>query len=547
MFLATAPIPDDPIALRMFALSLQHEIAVRDTELKTRDVAIQVYKDELYNKTLYIEKLKAQLAALRRARFGRSSEKLDRAIEQMELQLGDLEESHAEGAARLKRTTPQPSLATQPREETKSERRSLPEHLPRERVEHEAACACPNCGGKRLSRIGTDEREVLEYVPSHFKVIVHSRPKMSCRDCEKITQEPMPSLPIIRGMPGPGLLAHILIARFDDHLPYYRQSEIYARDGVELDRSTLAEWVGQMANLIDPLADAIGKHVRAGQAIHADDTPVPVLDPGRGKTKVGRLWVAVRDERPWGSGVPPAVFYRYSPDRKGEQAGALLADCTGYLHADAYAGFKHLYEPDLKTGQSRLLEVSCWAHARRYIYEVHKKTPSPVTHELLERIGELFTIEADIRGQSPDQRLKARTEQAIPRLAVLKTGFEAVLNKISGKSTLAEALRYSVSRWSSLTRYTTDGRLDICNNAAERAIRPIAIGRKNWMFAGSDDGGRRAAIAYTLIETAKLNGIEPEAYLRNIIGRIADHPARRIDELLPWNWSPREAPVKQAA
>jgi len=520
MSLAAAPLPKNLDDLRIFAASLQAEV--------------QIYKDELYAKTLHIEKLKAQLAILRRARFGRSSEKLDREIEQMELLLGELEEGQAESAERQQRTASQPCLPAASRERSKPVRKPLPEHLPRERVEHDAACVCPACGGTRLSRIGTDEREVLEYVPSYFKVIVHSRPKMSCRDCETITQEPMPSLPIERGMPGPGLLAHVLIAKYDDHLPLYRQSEIYARGGVDLDRSTLAQWVGQMAFLLAPLAEAIGKHVRAGPVIHADDTPVPVLDPGRGKTKVGRLWVALRDERPFGSTAPPAVFYRYAPDRTAPQAEALLKGCSGYLHADAYAGFKHLYEPNPKTGEPRLLEVACWAHARRKVYDVHAATSSPVAHELLERIGELFAIEANIWGRSSDERQRVRTEQAVPKLEVLKAAFEAALNKISGKSSLAQALRYALSRWSSLTRYTTDGRLEISNNAAERAIRPLAIGRKNWLFAGSDTGGERAAIIYTIVETAKLNSLEPEAYLRNIITRIADHPINRIDDLLPW-------------
>jgi hypothetical protein len=290
-----------------------------------------------------------------------------------------------------------------------------------------------------------------------------------------------------------------------------------------------------MAFHLDPLAQAIASHVRSGVAIHADDTPVPVLDPGRGKTKTGRLWVAVRDERPWGSAVPPAVFYRYAPDRKGEQAEALLAGCKGFLHADAYAGFNTLYRPDPLTGEARFIEVACWAHARRKLYEVHAATKSPAAQALLERIGELFAIEAEIRGRLPQERLAVRNEQALPLLAQLKSGLEDALGKISRKSSLADAIRYSLARWQALTRYTTDGRLDICNNAAECAIRPLAIGRKNWMFAGSDSGGMRAATLYTIIETAKLNAIDPEAYLRNIIARIDDHPAKRIDDLLPWN------------
>jgi transposase len=523
----TTSLPSDVAELQAFIIALQAD----NDDLKQEQSYL---KNELYAKTLHIEKLKAQLALLRRARFGRSSEKLDHEIEQLELLIGDIEEGQAQSNERIESTKPV-SSPTPKLEKLQPVRRPLPDHLPRERVEHEAACTCPACGSTRLTHIGTDEREVLEYVPSHFKVIVHSRPKMSCRDCETITQPPMPSLPIEKGMPGAGLLAHVLIAKYDDHLPLYRQSEIYAREGMELDRSTLASWVGQMAFHLDPLAQAIARHVRGGVTIHADDTPVPVLDPGRGKTKTGRLWVAVRDERPWGSAVPPAVFYRYAPDRKGEQAEALLQGCRGFLLADAYAGFNDLYRPDPITGDVRLIEVACWAHARRKLYEVHAATKSPAAQELLERIGELFAIEADIRGKSPQERLAVRSEQSVPLLAQIKLRFEETLNRISNISSLAGAIRYSLTRWVAMTRYTTDGRLDICNNAAERAIRPLAIGRKNWLFAGSDTGGERAAVIYTLIETAKLNGINPEAYLRTIIARIADHPAKRIDALLPWN------------
>jgi transposase len=386
-----------------------------------------------------------------------------------------------------------------------------------------------------LTRIGTDESELLEYVPSHFKVIVHARPKMSCRACETITQPPMPGIPIERGRPGPALLAHILIAKYDDHLPLYRQSEIYAREGVELTRSTLCDWVGRMAFHLAPVAEAIAGYVRQGEAIHADDTPVPVLEPGRGKTKTGRLWVAVRDERPWGSTAPPAVLYLYSPDRKSEHAEALLEGCRGFLHADAYAGFNNLYRPDPLTGDICLVEVACWAHARRKIYDEHHANKSPAAKEMLERIGELFAIEDDVRGQPPQERLAVRSERSVPLLAQIKVMFEETLSRISRKSTFAEALRYSLTRWDALTRYTTDGRLDICNNAAERAIRPLALGRKNWTFIGAESAGKRAAVMYTIIETAKLNSLDPEAYIRTLITSIADHPAKRIDELLPWN------------
>lgn len=510
-----APLPSDPDELRAFAASLQAE---------------------LYAKALYIEKLKAQLAALRRARFGRSSEKMDREIEQLELLVGEIEETDA-ARAELRQATESSAPVQAPRREEQIQpvRKALPAHLPRERVEHDAGCVCPDCGSTDLTVIGTDEREMLEYVPSHFKVIVHARPKVSCRACEKIRQSAMPALPIERGLPGPGLLAHVLVSKYCDHLPLHRQSAIYAREGVDISRSTMADWAGRMSVTLAPLADVIAGHVRAGQTIHADDTPVPVLDPGRGRTKTGRLWVAVRDERPWGSGVPPAAFYRYAPDRKGEQAQALLKDCRGYLHADGYSGFRVLYESAPLTGPPPLIEVACWAHARRKIYEVHEATGSPAARALLDRIGELFAIEADIRGKAPDERLAVRSEYVVPLLAELKAAFERALAQISGKSAFAQALRYALSRWEALSRYTEDGRLDICNNAAERAIRPLAIGRKNWLFAGSDAGGERAAVMYTIIETARMNGIDPEAYLRAVIPRIDDHPNKRLAELLPWN------------
>ena len=518
-------LPSDPAELRAFAQALQAE---------------------LYAKTLMIEKLKAQLAVLRRARFGRSSEKLDRDIEQLELLIGDLEEGDAESQARTAAVTgaPKPAPKSVSAEAPASRgRRPLPGHLPREVVRHEPTLgdsgACPGCGGAVFSRIGEDEREVLEYVASHFKVVTHVRPKLSCRACETIVQAPMPSLPIERGRPGPHLLAHVAVAKYCDHTPLHRQAVIYARSGVELDRSTLADWIGQMSFLLAPLAEAIGRHARAGAVIHADDTPVPVLDPGRGKTRTGRLWTLVRDERPWGGPAPPAAFYLYSPDRKAEQAEALLSTCRGHLHADAYAGFNGLYAPT-KQGPPRLIEVACWAHARRKLYDVHAATGSAAAKDMLKRIGALFEIEAEVRGQSPAIRLAARQARSIAPLADLAVVMDQTLARISGKSSLAQAIRYARSRWEALSRYTTDGRLEMSNNAAERAIRPLALGRKNYLFAGSDTGGQRAAVMYTLIETAKLNGLDPEAWLADVIGRIADHRANRIDELLPWRWKPAE-------
>src|SRR6266404_1659694 len=513
-------------------------LAERDAQLAERDRVIAVRDAELYAKTLQIEHLKAQLAILRRARFGRSSEKLDREIEQLELLLGDLEEGVAESKERVEQAKREPTTGRRARPRTPHGRKPLPEHLRRERVVHEPEPACPSCSGTVLRKIGEDVSEVLEYVPSSFKVIEHVRPKMSCRACETMMQAPLPSFPIERGRPGPGLLAHVIVSKYADALPLHRQSVIYARQGVEIDRSTMADWVGSAAALLRPLAERIGEHVRIGPFLHADDTTVPVLAPGLGRTKTGRLWVVLRDERPWSGTAPPAAFYCYSPDRRAERAEALLGNCRGYLHADAYAGFNGLYDRDPKTNQPRLIEVACWSHARRKLYDVHLATGAPLAKVALDRIGELFAIEDEINGRSPDERLTLRQAEAIPRLADLKTFFEAAINQISGKSTLARAIRYALSRWTALARYTTDGRLEISNNAAERAMRPLALGRKNYLFAGSDSGGMRAAAMYTIVETAKLNGVDPEAYLRDVLTSIPDHPINRIDQLLPWNWKP---------
>lgn len=520
MSLAAAELPSDPEALKALVLALQ---------------------DELRATSLRIEKLEHQLAVLKRARFGRSSEKLDRQIEQLELMLGELQEAQAFEEAGADAKAEEEGAPGSVRK-VRGPKKLLPSHLPREVVRHEPPAACPACGGTKLSVIGEDSREVLEYVPAHFKVIVHVRPKVSCRTCETIVQPPAPSLPIERALPGPKLLAHIAIAKFADHLPLYRQADIYARSGVELDRATMAEWMGRLTFLLGPLAIRIGEHVRRGSALFADDTTVPVLDPGRGKTKTGRLWTLVRDERPWGGPDPPAVLYRYSPDRKGEHAAALLQGCTGLLHADGYSGFERLFAPDPATGKPRLAEVACWAHVRRKLYDL--KDASPAARDALARIAELFTIEAAINGLDPSQRLARRQCDVAPRLETLKTFLDATLEGISSKSALAGAVRYATTRWDALVRFAGDGRAEMTNNAAERAMRTPVLGRKNWLFAGSDDGGERAAVFNTLIGTAKLNDLDPEAWLADVVERIGDHPSSRIDELLPWNW---QAPQRAAA
>ena len=514
----------DPTALPDDVEALHRLIAAEREELAAARAGLMA-------KALEIEKLRIQIARLRRQQYGRSSEKLARELEQFELRLEELEAEEAAGPAAP--TVPAQAEAAVPAQTGKSGRRPLPAHLPRHEIVHEPGCACPSCGGA-LRKVGEDVTEILDYIPGRFQVIRHVRPAFSCRQCESMAQAPMPSLPVERGRPGPGLLAHVLVGKYCDHLPLYRQSGIYAREGVELDRATLADWVGKAAWLLSPLVETVASHVMAGEKLHADDTPVPVLAPGTGKTKTGRLWVYLRDERPYGGPAPPAVVYRYSPDRKGEHPRAHLARFRGFLQADGYAGFAPLYES--QGGQAAAMtEVACWAHVRRKIYDVHFATKSPIAAEALERIGRLFEVEREVSGLAPEARRKIRQARARPVIDELAAFLEGSLPKLSGKGELAGAMRYARGRWEALTRYLDDGRLEISNNAAERAIRPLALGRKNYMFAGSDAGGERAAAIYTLVETAKLNGLDPEAYLRDLLGRIADHPINRIAELLPWN------------
>ena len=469
-----------------------------------------------------IERLKLLIARLKRLQFGRSSEKLDRQIGQLELVLEDLE------AGRAAHASSNESAEGATAAKAKPVRRPLPEHLPRERVVHEPACTCMECGVP-MHRIGEDVAEVLEYVPASFKVVQHVRPKFACARCERIVQAPAPTRPIARGLAGPGLLAHILVSKYADHLPLYRQSQIYGRQGVELERSTLADCVGGAAALLEPLVEALARYVLQSGYLHGDDTPVPVLEPGRGSTKTGRLWTYVRDGRTWAEEACPAVFFRYSPDRKGERAASHLKDFAGVLHADGYAGFDRLYEA------GRITEAACWAHVRRKFFDIHESSGSAVAAEALTRIRALYEIEEAIRGRSPDERCAVRQARAGPLIVDLKAWLEATLAKVSAKSALAVAIRYALSRWAALVRYCDDGRIEIDNNAAERALRAVALGRKNYLFAGSDAGGERAAAIYSLIGTAKLNGLDPEAYLRDVLERINEHPINRIAELLPWN------------
>ena len=534
MLLTPDQLPDDMAELKRLLIAQHAELIAA--------------KNGLIVTQLTIEKLKAQLAKLRREKFGSSSERIERAIEQLELALEEAEAAKAEAeAAAPQSLEPEPEIpAPDSTEPPKRKRRQFSADLPRRDVVHAPAGVCKACGGDALRTVGESVTEVLAYVPARFEVIRHVRPACSCRKCETMVQAPMPELPIPRGMVDASFLAHMIVAKFCDHVPLYRQAEIDARAGVEIDRSQRAEWLGHMAWLLAPLVELTAAQVMAGRVIHADDTPVDVLAPGTGKTKTGRFWVYLRDERPHAGTAPPAVLYRYTPDRKGEHCRKELSHFTGWLHADGYAGFARLYEigglkasdAALMQGPPRVAEVGCWSHVRRGFWDEWASHQSKIAKEALDRIGALFDIERTIAGSLPDIRVAVRQRTAKPKIDELAIWLDDQLAKIPGKSDLAKAIRYARWRWHALTRYLDDGRLEISNNAAENKIRPAALGRKNWLFCGSDAGGIRAAAFYTLIGTARMNGIEPEAWLTDVIARIGAHPINRLAELLPWNWQP---------
>ncbi len=508
-------------------------------------LVVQARDAEIQMLHLVVQKLKLQLARRDRMIFGSASERFadGTPAAQGSLLEGELLDGIEPKKATEAPLSPAANTAASSAANDKSVDRSLPEHLPREPhvhrpettpAHHDAQgqpCGCGECGG-RLREIGRDVSEQLEYVPGRFKVVRHVRPKLACVRCQRVFQAAAPSRPIRRGLPGPALLAHVMVGKYCDHQPLYRLSGIFARDGVVLDRSTLGGWVDQGDALIDPLVAAIRRYALASDKVHGDDTPVKVLAPGTGKTRTGRLWVYVRDDRPAGDASPRAAWFAYSPDRGGEHPQDHLRGFRGALQADAYAGWPRLYA----TGQVQ--EVACWAHARRKWWDLFvagKRDPDSLAAQALARIRALYAIEDEVRGQPPEVRRAQRQARAGPLLKAMRTWLEELLPRVSAKSEIAQAIGYSLGRWMALTRYVDDGRLEIDNNAAERALRGVSLGRKNYLFMGSDAGGERAAAFYSLVETAKLNGLDPEAYLREVFTRIADHPINRIDELLPWN------------
>ncbi len=509
-----APIPDDIDALKALVADLGAEMQALRSE---RDALKQAGRDDKNE----IQHLKLLLAKLQRMMFGQKSEKLARQIDQLQLELEELHINQGEREP----ASQAPAAAARPA----PQRRPLPEHLPRDIQEHlPQEAACPDCGGA-WKQLGEDVSEVLEFVPASFKVVRHVRPRLACTCCDRMAQAPAPSRPIARSYAGPGLLAHVFVSKYADHLPLYRQCRIYEREGVDLSENTLADWVGAGHQLLRPLLDALHRHVFAARKLHTDDTPVPVLMPGKGKTQQGRLWTYVRDDRPHGASAAPAAWFRYSPDRKGIHPQTHLKDFTGVLQADAFAGYNEVY------ASGRIVEAACWAHARRKIYDIHASRPTPLTAHFLEQVAGLYEIEADIRGKPPDVRRTARQEKARPIVTALHAWLLEQLPALSRKSPTADAIRYALNQWQALTRYLEDGEVEIDNNAAERSLRGVALGRKNYLFMGSDRGGERAATMYSLMETARLNGVNPEAYLRHVLSVIAEYPVNQVADLLPWN------------
>ena len=535
-------VPDDIESLKAALVAARTQAATVATELS--------------NAQALIAHLNLMIAKLKREKFGVRSERTARLVDQLELQLEELEttatedELAAESAA--SKTT---NVAAFTRK--RPSRKPFPEHLPRERIVIPGPTSCPCCGSERLAKIGEDVTETLEVIPRQWKVIQHVREKFSCRKCENIDQAPAPFHVIPRGWAGPSLLAMILFEKFGQHQPLNRQAERYTREGVELSLSTLADQVGACCVVLDPIFRRIEAHVFAAGRLHGDDTTVPVL--AKGKTHTGRCWVYVRDDRPFGGTDPPAAVFYYSRDRCGEHPQAHLVNYSGILQADAYGGYTQLYESGRIPGP--IIEAACWSHSRRKFFELAdlaaaaqrrakgktQEVVSPLALEAVRRIDALFDIERDINGHAYDKRLAARQKLSQPLVTDLESWTREERAKLSRHNEVAKAMDYTLNRWDAFTRFLKDGRICLTNNAAERALRGIALGRKSWLFAGSDRGGRRAATMYSLIVSAKMNNIDPQAWLADVLARIAEHPARKIDELLPWNWKTRQVPLKHAA
>ena len=554
------PDGSDIVALRTALAAAEAEAVDARAKATEAEARAAVAEAEASNAVAQVSDAEAQIASLklmieklRHALFGQRSERKQRLLDQMELQLDELEASATEDELAAEQAAGGTTHVKAFTRRRRSGRKPFPEHLPRERVVVPAPSACECCGSQKLSKIGEDVTETLEVIPRQWKVIQTVREKFTCRDCEKISQPPAPFHPTPRGWAGPNLLAMILFEKFGQHQPLNRQRDRYAREGVDLSLSTLADQVGACTVALRPLHDLIAAHVLAAERLHGDDTPVPVL--ARGKTDTGRAWVYVRDDRPFGGPDPPATLFHYSRNRSGDHPVEHLRSYAGILQADAFAGYNRLYEPGRSPGP--VTEAACFSHARRKFYELAdiaagkrrgRNAPpiSPLAMEAVKRIDALFDIERGINGETAERRLAVRREQSAPLLADLEDWMRAERAGLSRHSPVARAMDYMLKRWDSFARFLDDGRICLSNNASERAIRPLALGRRSWLFAGSDRGGRRAAAMYTLIGTAKLNDVDPQAWLADVLSRIAGTPQSRLHELLPWNWVPEQR-LDQAA
>jgi transposase len=517
----TAPdtLPDDVAALRVLVLTAWAE---RDAE--------RAENGRLADQN---DRLRQLIRQLQRMQFGRRSEKLD--PDQLNLALEDLEQAVAEVEAEQDKADP--ALRKARSEKQRAGRGPLPEHLPRVEVVVEPEhTACPCCGGA-MHVIGEDRSQRLDVIPAHYQVIVTRRPKYACRTCQgAVVQAPAPARLIEGGLPTEQLVAHVVVAKYADHCPLYRQAQILARQGITIDRSVLAFWTGYAAAEIKPVWQLMRDELLRSTKLFVDETTAPVLDPGRGRTKTGYFWALARDDRPWQGGAPPAVVYSYAPGRRGDYAMALLKGYTGVLQTDGYAGYRALADPKRAGGPATL--AFCWAHWRRQFFDLAKSPPAPIATEALKRIAELYEIEAEIRSKSADERRAARQEKAEPLVAALRGWLETTLARLAGGSTIAQALRYGLNHWHGLVRFLDDGRIEIDSNTVERSMRPIALNRKNALFAGSDEGAENWAMLASLIETCKLHGVNPEAYLTDVLTRLVNNwPNSRLAELTPWGWA----------
>src|SRR4051794_17810171 len=547
MSLALNDLPRDPDRLLLMLQQMAEVTAgersritsleiERDTILAERDAA-RTERDLIREKhdaaQAEVEKLRLLIRQLQRGQFGRRSERLD--PDQLQLGLEDLEQTVAAAEAAQEEVAASNSTS-RPLRSRRRNLGALPAHLPRVEVLVDIEDrSCPCCG-EALHVIGEDTSEMLDIVPAQLRVKVIRQPRYGCRACEEaVVQAPAPERPITGGMATEALLAHVLVAKFSDHLPLYRQAQIFARQGIELDRSTLCDWVGRACWWLEPLWRLLRRHVMGSTWIFADDTRLPVLDPGRGRTKTGCLWGYAVDDRPWGGETPPAVVFLYAEDRKGEHPAAHLAGFRGVLQVDGYSGFKSLLE-NRPSGEVRL--AFCWAHCRRRFYDIHQATGSPLAEEALRRIGELYKVEAEIRGRSAEARRAVRQERSRPLVDALHAWLTVQLGRVSSKSALAKAIRYALRHWQGLVLFLEDGRLELDTNTVERTIRPIALGRKNSLFAGSDGGAHHWAIVASLVATAKLNGVEPLAWLTDVLERVVSGrtKAHELERLLPWAW-----------